>query len=219
MKTKTGSFILLLLLITGHIHAQSIWDAEHLKSVKESIQNEPYAQAFQALKAKADKLLNATPLSVMDKEKTHSGSALNICFGQRLGAGPPAASAALCVDAGPVCLLGPSPAGGPGALGWKLLYGIPAYPWKIGSGVFGTGSRCTGAVYFTCGWCCPAGLSIRENREDLQRENALLKYREKLGTITVPSFSLGGVRKEYQRAIRRYAREEWKSRLPLSLSW
>lgn len=70
MKTKTGSFILLLLLITGHIHAQSIWDAEHLKSVKESIQNEPYAQAFQALKAKADKLLNATPLSVMDKEKT-----------------------------------------------------------------------------------------------------------------------------------------------------
>lgn len=70
MKTKISSFILFLLLATGSISAQSIWDAKHLKNVKESIQNEPYATAFQALKARADKLLNATPLSVMDKEKT-----------------------------------------------------------------------------------------------------------------------------------------------------
>ncbi len=49
---------------------QSIWDAEHLKIVKQSTQKQPYSDIFQELKSRADKLLNAVPYSVMDKEKT-----------------------------------------------------------------------------------------------------------------------------------------------------
>lgn len=70
MKARVTSFIVVLLFTTGSMHAQSIWDAEHLKTVKQSIQEQPYSDIFQELKVKADKLLNAVPYSVMDKEKT-----------------------------------------------------------------------------------------------------------------------------------------------------
>ena len=70
MKARVTSFIVVLLFTTGSMHAQSIWDAEHLKTVKQSIQEQPYSDIFQELKSRADKLLNAVPYSVMDKEKT-----------------------------------------------------------------------------------------------------------------------------------------------------
>ena len=70
MKARVTSFIVVLLFTTGSMHAQSIWDAEHLKIVKQSTQKQPYSDIFQELKSRADKLLNAVPYSVMDKEKT-----------------------------------------------------------------------------------------------------------------------------------------------------
>ena len=77
MKARVTSFIVVLLFTTGSMYAQSIWDAEHLKTVKQSIQEQPYSDIFQELKSRADKLLNAVPYSVMDKEtRLHEPGAL-----------------------------------------------------------------------------------------------------------------------------------------------
>lgn len=56
--------------LTTGLHAQSIWNAEHLAEVKANIHQPYHASAFAALTEEADRLLNAVPLSVMMKEKT-----------------------------------------------------------------------------------------------------------------------------------------------------
>lgn len=62
--------IALLLCLPAGLQAQSIWDKTHLEKVKQSIHEPYYAAACEALKAEADRLLEAEPLSVMMKEKT-----------------------------------------------------------------------------------------------------------------------------------------------------
>ncbi len=70
MKKRIALLMTLLLLVTLQLWSQSIWAPAHLANVKQSI-NEPfYATAFEELKTDADRLLDATPLSVMMKEKT-----------------------------------------------------------------------------------------------------------------------------------------------------
>lgn len=70
MKIKAIACITALLAMTGSLCAQSIWDTGHLNNVKQSLHTPFYATAYQEVKAKADQLLEATPLSVMMKEKT-----------------------------------------------------------------------------------------------------------------------------------------------------
>lgn len=62
--------IALLLCLPNGLQAQSLWDKTHLEKVKQSIHEPYYAAAYEALKAEADRLLEAEPLSVMMKEKT-----------------------------------------------------------------------------------------------------------------------------------------------------
>jgi hypothetical protein len=52
------------------VNAQSIWNPQHLKEVKESIHRPAYATAYQALLVEADEILIKEPLSVIMKEKT-----------------------------------------------------------------------------------------------------------------------------------------------------
>lgn len=70
MRLKIELWIVVLLLLTIKLQAQSIWNTAHLENVKQSLQNPFYASAYQELKSEADKLLNVQPLSVMMKEKT-----------------------------------------------------------------------------------------------------------------------------------------------------
>lgn len=70
MRLKVIQWMAVLLLLTTHLQAQSIWDATHLANVKQSLQDPFYATAYQELKSEADKLLDVQPLSVMMKEKT-----------------------------------------------------------------------------------------------------------------------------------------------------
>lgn len=60
----------LLLAVCGTTRAQSIWDAEHLAQVRQSLDRPFYAAAYETLLEQADRLLDAQPLSVMMKEKT-----------------------------------------------------------------------------------------------------------------------------------------------------
>ncbi|ADV42627.1 alginate lyase family protein [Bacteroides helcogenes] len=69
MKRKTVQLLAALLLVAMPMWGQSVWDASHLKQVKQSIDRPYYATACQDLKAQADKMLDAQPLSVMQKEK------------------------------------------------------------------------------------------------------------------------------------------------------
>ena len=70
MKQKATKWALALLLWMPGAQAQSIWNTDHLQSVKQSIDKPFYAHSYQALKAEATRLLDAEPLSVMMKEKT-----------------------------------------------------------------------------------------------------------------------------------------------------
>lgn len=70
MKQKAIQWALAILLLAPCTQAQSIWNPTHLKHVKQSIRKPFYATSYQALKAEADKMLNAQPLSVMMKDKT-----------------------------------------------------------------------------------------------------------------------------------------------------
>lgn len=70
MKLKVIQWTFALLLLTPCTQAQSIWNPTHLANVKQSIHEPFYATAYEGLKAEADKLLDAQPLSVMMKEKT-----------------------------------------------------------------------------------------------------------------------------------------------------
>ena len=62
--------ITLLLLLTANVSAQSIWNVEHLKEVKQSLDNPLYSTAYQSLIKKADDAMTKEPLSVVMKEKT-----------------------------------------------------------------------------------------------------------------------------------------------------
>lgn len=70
MKLKALQWTLALLLPTVGAQAQSLWNTTHLENVKQSLGEPLYAVPYQALKAEADRLLDAQPLSVMMKEKT-----------------------------------------------------------------------------------------------------------------------------------------------------
>ena len=70
MKLKVVQWTLALLLLAPCTQAQSIWNPTHLANVKQSIHEPFYATAYEGLKAEADRLLDAQPLSVMMKEKT-----------------------------------------------------------------------------------------------------------------------------------------------------
>lgn len=67
---KRNLWLLALLLPFSWMQAQSIWDATHLKEVKQSLLQPAYATAYQELLERADKELTRPPLSVMMKEKT-----------------------------------------------------------------------------------------------------------------------------------------------------
>ena len=69
MKKLTYSLLALLFCLPGNVHAQSIWDADHLADVKQSLDRPYYTVAYQQLKAEADRLLPVEPLSVMMKDK------------------------------------------------------------------------------------------------------------------------------------------------------
>lgn len=62
-------FSIAISLITFCGGAQSIWNREHLESVRTQLDRPMYQQAYKALIQDADKLLDATPLSVMSKKK------------------------------------------------------------------------------------------------------------------------------------------------------
>jgi len=69
MKKRNTIICLLLIWVMG-ANAQSIWNPQHLKEVKESIDKPAYTAAYQALLGEADEILNKEPLSVIMKEKT-----------------------------------------------------------------------------------------------------------------------------------------------------
>jgi hypothetical protein len=69
MKKKYIIICLFLIRITG-VDAQSIWNPQHLREVKESILKPAYVTAYQALLVEADEILTKEPLSVVMKEKT-----------------------------------------------------------------------------------------------------------------------------------------------------
>lgn len=61
--------IAVILCASAAVSAQSVWNAEHLAEVRKHLQKPYYATAYEALKAQADSMLDAKPLSVMQKEK------------------------------------------------------------------------------------------------------------------------------------------------------
>ena len=62
--------IIVFLTLSGMAQAQSLWNHEHLKNVKEQIDRPFYALCYQQLMKRAEKDLLAEPLSVMMKEHT-----------------------------------------------------------------------------------------------------------------------------------------------------
>ncbi|MBQ8500904.1 MAG: alginate lyase family protein [Bacteroides sp.] len=66
---KRNLLLAALLYLASTLGAQSLWDAEHLSKVKQSIDQPFYADAYQALIREAERALEAEPLSVMMKEK------------------------------------------------------------------------------------------------------------------------------------------------------
>lgn len=70
MKLKVYVIMAAMLLAAGSAGAQSIWNGEHLKKVKQSLHQPFYSASYQGLVADADRVLDAQPLSVMMKEKT-----------------------------------------------------------------------------------------------------------------------------------------------------
>ena len=57
------------LLAVSACFGQAIWDKSHLDSVRVHIDRPAYATAYKSLIQKADRLLDVTPLSVMDKKR------------------------------------------------------------------------------------------------------------------------------------------------------
>jgi len=69
MKKRVAIICALLVCAVG-ANAQSIWDAAHLKAVREAVDQPAYSTARRALLRRADAELTREPLSVMMKEKT-----------------------------------------------------------------------------------------------------------------------------------------------------
>lgn len=67
--TKSWVMLIAALFMAGYANAQVIWDTGHLASVRANINSSFYSLAFENLKAEADRLLGARPLSVMDKDR------------------------------------------------------------------------------------------------------------------------------------------------------
>ena len=63
-------FVILFLALTGLTQAQSVWNHEHLKNVKEQLGRPFYALCYQQLINQVEKDMKAEPLSVMMKEHT-----------------------------------------------------------------------------------------------------------------------------------------------------
>lgn len=61
--------IILWLAWAGGGWCQSVWDLNHLRQVKQSVENPSYEEAFRALCREADKMLGQPPVSVMMKDK------------------------------------------------------------------------------------------------------------------------------------------------------
>ena len=61
--------IILWLVWAGGGWCQSVWDLNHLRQVKQSVENPSYEEAFRALCREADKMLGQPPVSVMMKDK------------------------------------------------------------------------------------------------------------------------------------------------------
>lgn len=59
-----------LLLSCSLVSAQSVWSKSHLDNVRSEIDRPLYSRSYEALRARADSLLQEQPLSVMMKEKT-----------------------------------------------------------------------------------------------------------------------------------------------------
>lgn len=70
MNLKVAQWMLAFLLLTASVQAQSIWNANHLADVKQSLQSPFYETAWQELRTEADRLLDVRPLTVMMKDKT-----------------------------------------------------------------------------------------------------------------------------------------------------
>lgn len=70
MRKRIMQWAFALGLLVPCMQAQSIWNPVHLQDVKQAIEEPFYAQSYEALKAEADRVLDAQPLSVMMKEKT-----------------------------------------------------------------------------------------------------------------------------------------------------
>ena len=66
-KIKRIVSLLCCLVGTQMLMAQSYWPTEHLQEVKSSLHKAYYKEAFDAMIKQADALLNAEPLSVMQK--------------------------------------------------------------------------------------------------------------------------------------------------------
>lgn len=66
---KSLFLILSALMSAANMTAQITWDAGHLAEVRDDMENNFHALAYESLKAEADRLLDAEPLSVMMKEK------------------------------------------------------------------------------------------------------------------------------------------------------
>lgn len=98
MKPKaTIQWTLAFLLLASCMQAQSIWNTAHLANVKHSIHEPFYATTYEILKAEADRLLDAQPLSVMMKEKTPASGDKHDYMSQADTIGPTQQSQTACL--------------------------------------------------------------------------------------------------------------------------
>lgn len=70
MRKRNIIALALLLGVSIIVNAQSIWNPEHLKEVKQSLHKPAYSSAYKTLLQQADRILPLEPLSVVMKEKT-----------------------------------------------------------------------------------------------------------------------------------------------------
>lgn len=71
MSIKRQLIVLAAAVVTAFsAKAQLVWDTEHLQEVRQNISQPYYAEAYAALIAEAENILNAEPLSVMSKADT-----------------------------------------------------------------------------------------------------------------------------------------------------
>ena len=66
---KKFTFLVSGLLAASACFGQAIWDKSHLDAVRTQLDRPTYTTAYKSLISKADRLLDAAPLSVMDKKR------------------------------------------------------------------------------------------------------------------------------------------------------